>query len=796
MARKEPYVNVDEVIKDEPVRLSIDGSSNVGVVIVAPVGPKLAVVQGPDDFLKKYTIDGVTVPRDADISFINAYYMSFFSGLVVARSMNTDSTGGLQVRWIRESNQLKLVPTYFKDEVELTKKYSGLISIPEVSKIELTSVNGGWAKDEESFNSMVPESYRNVEGQDYESSKESLPWLVVNVSKSGSGKVPVKVVFPESVTLDEGSISKIGTYIDERSFKLEVNEYFMLEATELGLDSAEDLDITVYGLTTLESESVDTEFSLSIKSQSQSLTNGAQTKISNSNWGFVIDSTLYYVGDYDKVVNAIKASDGVNVSSLTSVRCDELMEDDGSYDAIAALVASLNGGDTYVATEGVDSISLYMDKYTSVTFNEVETIDSDGNSVTKKIQPVNISVGEFSESSLPEDTQGELVMTIACSTPQVSTVNPYNIKFQNQRILKGRRVFDLVLNGETYVMSFDKDAVDSSDLSCFIEQMNTIDGIEFTFTMVMNDASEVTFEDTEADFGHSFLDLEMSTEVAYKSDALNSLDDQELYQIAYLAPCGETRVSWIKAYTSLGIRRKWFTPVDVPYDRTNSNSIKQYGDNVDDDYNIYMCGPFDKNTGLTGWLNYIAGSTLYYERVMSNKANNSEFAPVFGDETGVLQYTNPVKLLKKSQREELISLGKPINYVIYDEPTGTYYMNDNWTHYTLCENVMGEESNVRMLHKISRDLDRLYRQFKAKHNTEQTRNNVNTVTDLYFKQNIMTQNYKPQEYLITCDLSNNTDAIIRARKLAIRVQVRLYNSIKYIDVINQAYSVGGAAFEE
>ena len=54
----------------------------------------------------------------------------------------------------------------------------------------------------------------------------------------------------------------------------------------------------------------------------------------------------------------------------------------------------------------------------------------------------------------------------------------------------------------------------------------------------------------------------------------------------------------------------------------------------------------------------------------------------------------------------------------------------------------------------------------------------------------MNQNYAPNEYNIICDESNNTNEIITANKLALTVQVRLYNAIKYIDVLTDVFPIG------
>jgi hypothetical protein len=665
MSRLEPYVKVIERMVDFPTRLSIDGSSNIGITIVAPTGPQLALIQGPNEFLANYTVDGLTIPRDAHISFINAYYLSFFSSLVVSRSMNSDVQGAAIITL--KSNALAVTKSYYKDGLELSTK--------------------------------------NV-----------------------------------------------------------------LSVTAIPVD--------------------------------------------RSNFGFMLDDVIYYGGDYDAVCAALRATTGtgqevvtydVDFTTYEAVAVDTLAEDTiTTSDIINCIASEINKRGNYVAIVKSGTIELYRDQNTDkAALDKTNIVNSDGELIEVNVTPVTVTASMTADTptaTLPSDSKR--LFTILVNDAGTAGVDSSKVTISKSRVFKNHKIFDLTLaygikDPETYVVSLDMDAVDSSEVNCYIDTLNTMRGLDFSIEVNDGDKNDTwTTGVTQVGFGEGFIDAAASASTPYLKSALDVLDDQENYDIAYLAPCGITSVPYVKTMISLGIKRKWFSPCDVPYDRTNANSIAAYGANIQDDYNTYMCGPFDKNIGLTGWVNYIAGTTLYYERVMSNKALNNEFAPVFDAETGRVNYTNPVKLLQKSQREQLISLGLPINYVLWDQSVQGYYFNDNWTHFSQSEAVLGEENNVRMLHKISRDLEKVYKQFKAKQNSDQTRQKVIDITNLYFQSEIMGQVTHPAEYLVICDRSNNTDAIINARKLAITVKVRMYNSIKYITVINEAYSVGGASFTE
>jgi len=87
---EEPWVRVTERVRETPNLLNIDGTANLGGVVVSPMGKRYQYISGPRDFLDKL-VGAEDLPRDSHVSLINAYYCSFFAGLVIARAMNTDA---------------------------------------------------------------------------------------------------------------------------------------------------------------------------------------------------------------------------------------------------------------------------------------------------------------------------------------------------------------------------------------------------------------------------------------------------------------------------------------------------------------------------------------------------------------------------------------------------------------------------------------------------------------------------------------------------------------------------------
>jgi hypothetical protein len=765
MARLEPYVHVEEVIKDFPTLLSIDGSANIGCTIVSAVGPQLAYIDSPSKFLKTYTKDGVTVPRDAHITWINAYYMSFFAGMVIARSMNSAAQGGLRVYRQNDDgggHSIQTIKTYYKDGIELL--YKDYLSL----KI------GANPSYDEDGDLILP----------------NWAFVLDDVVFYGGDKdeaIATLYAATPTFTRDETThkvtgLTKLTTvsYTGPDKTATEVDALFAEKAVDLSAYDSVACDV-------LFDEESDQTYQVQI-----------------------LDYIAAYLNQ-QAVYTAVRETDHLNIyrdeaTDAPVLNQITILNDDSELEQI--YIAPRATTPTVTGEDDARVVSYDVNATTVVTGGNAWCIPGEANSALATTEKAKYDV-LFPDGQPSETLDPVLLFEVICKTPGTFNDNSNVIAMSKTKSLQGHKIFTLTLrNGayndfEDYVVSLDPDGVDYSEVNCFLEGLNSIQELEFTFKVpeevqAKTGSAQYTWEKKleRAYFGEGFIKQDLSSSTAYLKQALDTLEDQELYQIAYLAPCGLTSVSYIKTYTAMGERNKWFCPVDVPYDRTNVNSITAYGRNILDSYNVYMVGPFDKNSGLTGWIVYIAATTLYYERVMINRAARSEFAPVFDMNTGLLAYTAPTKLLKKSAREQLISLSTPINYVIYNQRTKAYYLNDNWTHYSKSENIMGEECSVRMVHKISRDLQQLYQQFKARYNNDQTRRELINITDIYFQTQIMNQNFCPQEYLVICDSTNNTDYIINSRKLAVTVKIRLYKSIKYIEVLNEIYSVGGVPFTE
>lgn len=746
---EEPRVKVTEKIREYPVQLNIDGTSNVGGVIVAPCGPRLSYVAGPKDFLEKYTVDG-EIPRNADKTLVNAYYLSFSAGLVIARSMNTTAVNGL----------------FFTTEKKKESKL--LINANNESQWGLLFDNVYyWCNnDDTDWNNFIEvlKQITNDEGNPvYNAStieKIKTAGEEANVSCSDFSDLADKLA--SALSKSQGSnydavySDKVGGII----FSPDIETIYQIDdsvkSTLVGLQ---------LNIITSDSESTALVSHPINYKDGQALTESEVLKFTfpngiDGNWAFAYGTMAYYHGAIDK-----SKYDDYSLKSVSSL--GDIADSINGIQGMSAEVTKENAEITVYFSQGN---RLYIaSEDTGLNYNVVVQQANDATS---------IDMSKMMFAIYPDDAQDSNVykMTVSPNTGETFDITLFDGETYN-----------------TYTVSLVPDAVDSANSNCFIENLNAL-GIGFTIVTNPDIEEEVLWEEVPKltqvfSFGDSGLSLSGSKRVTCLINALYALEDQELYDIEYLAPLGIVDLQFIKNYILVGKNNDWFTPVDIPYQKTNANSIKGYFLNVDMHSNVMGMGPFDKNTGLTTWMNYIACSTLYYTKVMNNKAAYSEFAPVFDQTNGILDFTNPVYMLGKEDRVKLLNFKAPVNFLVYNQRLSVYYLNDNRTH-QYENNIVSEEQNRRQVNKIKKDCKRLMQRFKGRLNTTTTRSDVVSLLTYYFQTQVMNQNYKPNEYQIICDESNNTTEIITANKLAVTVRVRLENAIKFIDVLVDVFPLG------
>jgi len=683
----EPYVHVKERVRETPTLLPIDGTTNIGGVVVSPKGQLYQYIEGPQDFLDKL-VGADELPRNAHVSLINAYYCSFFSGLVIARSLNTLATQAVLID-LGES--------------------SSAISVTKLHMIKDTILNAS--------------AYMYVNSSNLMNSGDSWAFIINNTCYYNASESEYNnYIAPYLPGASKSTAIRVNTNSEDT----------ILSSILLGINSWAGFN---------GQKAVDPLFNSE----------------SNTNRGESSDNIQYesnlLVEFHDPYVPCRDASEYIVINPIFYYR-----KRTQQFDALKCIGTSLS------ISEGE----------TLCTISDLVKITRSSRIAIK-----------------------DKYLLIHMTEP--SSLNEYIINFD--KVTSLNRVYNMSIIKDDvqsiYQVSLDKDGETEDGENCFIENLNSVLS-DLQFTIVDPDGLVIDFNNntglterlTTGYFGDSGVDLEKCKEPAYLSAAVYRLGEQKDYRIEYLSEFGVTDSEYIKDYTYVGEQNYWFTPVTLPYNYSNASAMLLYGNGLRNSNNILVAGPFDKNSTFLGWPCKIAFTSLYYERVYNNRALGSEYAPCFEETNGVLNYRNPITMLGVTDRTALLNgTSGPIDSVVYNRTENTYYLNDNRCH-TTTHNVMDEEMNRRMINRMKKDVIQIMNRFKGMTNTNSTREQVEAILRLYMNQYIMTQNYKPEEYQVICDTTNNTVEIITANKLAVTLRVRLLGSIKYIDVLVDIFPLG------
>ena len=275
------------------------------------------------------------------------------------------------------------------------------------------------------------------------------------------------------------------------------------------------------------------------------------------------------------------------------------------------------------------------------------------------------------------------------------------------------------------------------------------------------------------------------------SDLKRALDQivlDEVYTTEGLCDLGNTELSFQNYMANIAINDNYFYPIST-VNSTNYMTIGNSASKIStDSYKLYMSSPWDIDTGTLGWKFYASPAVLYWEAVAKNRRNNKEFAPLLGQENGVVQYQRPATEFNKRTRQLLLS--KKINTVIWNVATQSWNMNDNYTKQS--ENtIMNDDGNSRLMIRISKAMPIILKQYIGKRISETLCKNVKKTIEYFMENTIMPMEYNIDGYLITCNYDEN---LARQNKIRVKVEVRYQRALKYIEVYNEALELN-MAFE-
>lgn len=233
-----------------------------------------------------------------------------------------------------------------------------------------------------------------------------------------------------------------------------------------------------------------------------------------------------------------------------------------------------------------------------------------------------------------------------------------------------------------------------------------------------------------------------------ESDLMKALDEisiQEVYTVEGLCDLGNTSLSLQNYMANMAINDNYFYPIST----VNSTSYLTVANNAtkisQDSYKLYLCSPWDIDTGTFGWRYYASPAVLYWEAVGRNRRNNAEFAPVMGQTNGVIQYQRPTVEFNKKTRQLLLS--KKVNTAKWNVNTQAWEMNDNYTKtVTLGSSIMADESNSRLAIRISKAMPALLRQYIGWKISQRLWESATATIDYWFKNTILPMQYTIDAY--------------------------------------------------
>jgi hypothetical protein len=113
-------------------------------------------------------------------------------------------------------------------------------------------------------------------------------------------------------------------------------------------------------------------------------------------------------------------------------------------------------------------------------------------------------------------------------------------------------------------------------------------------------------------------------------------------------------------------------------------------------------------------------------------------------------------------------------------------MNDNYTK-QIENTIMNDEANSRLMIRISKAIPVILKQFIGRKISDVLCNDVHNTINYFFKTTILPMIYTVDDYKIFCEYD---EVLARQNKIKVRVAVRYSRSLKYIEVINDAFDVG------
>lgn len=750
----EPYVKVIESVKTMPINPTAGEDLIIGAVIISDAGPSMpTLITSQKEFLatfaaeeiskdytdsldELYTGDNKTL---ASTMWLNAYRLSGAGNMLISRACKAEGLiyakpleKGKDVDYVLKDNEiLRAVDGGFKFVLDL-----GILESTGADISEVTTANDGWAisiKDIGVIGNRV-----NDNGPLYDYYVDNLYDLVQKLNETTKFYSPDYAFYSDALCTEEVEVNEDNkNIVDVKAVKFNV--------------------VYLAGEGIMEPKVVDAEGNIEYW--------GYDSKGNENNWG-----------DQDS------ATGEADVDS-TAVGCAYILPE---------------------TPDGRSIINLNSEKYSGFT-----APDFYASNLYNSRMDLTVRIRRFNHNAVQSFT-----------TSEGSTDSPYSVLSSVLDVYTKKGTQDpsaSILNYDFYEFLVMDSSVSSDPLFFNVGNVggrgdistadlnNSLGLIHLTLPQNLKDLGLNYYgyptDNTEGTEEEIYVNLRIgasdNTKALLKASnadimkGWDRIEEDERYIVEGMTDLGCTETIVQNYMANIAVNSNYFYAVST-INSTNYMVIANKKQKItQDSRKLWFGAPWDYDDGNVGYLFNCSPSVIYWETVLKNRRNNQEFAAAFGQNHGTVSFVALAKEFKKSERQLLLT--KKINTIYHDVYNELYYWNDNVVNQTE-DNVLKEECNVRLEIRISKAMPVLLNQFKGYQHSPKTRALVCDVINYWFKTYLMGLGTTIHSWEVICDESNNSDADIRANRLNVKVNVRYYNSVKYISGILKIYENAGKLF--
>ena len=765
----EPYVKVIETVKTSALNPSAGGELIVGCVLISDAGPSVpTLITSQSEFLSTYTSADVTAkyigsldtlyagadPTLASTMWMNAYRLAGSNSLLCVRASKASD-----IFFAKPLSKVSNA-TYISRDGGLMKLVEPCALVIDWDGDKATQSQSGWTLDVNGVG--IYGNYVSDDGAQYEYYMDNLVDLVNELNNTAKFFSPNYWFGETKVTVSENKISKI-----------EVEKIEGLDIDSKAEDKKK-AKIVVFEELYLGNNFLGTENKYSFFTDK-----GYNVIDINSKSEFVADK--YY------------ATNVFNSATNLRIRIRRFNHDAVMQKTITD-TASLNESSNSPWTVMTDILKTFF-KEDGVTLKNEATRDRDfyevavfDPSISSEVLFFNIGkiMGRGDMEVSEVNSNLKMIQLVLPDDMSELNLNYYGFDEDN-----GENKFEKVLN-PTAEEKEDAETITSlqnpgKDVQLELNKLYVVgngeNAVYYKF-LGKTVTSEQVYANLTIDPTESAI-LSVSDSDLKKALDLIALD--EVYVTEGLCDLGNTELSFQNYMANMAINENYFYPIST-VNSTNYMTIANNASKISQEsYKLYLSAPWDIDSGTMGWKTYMSPSVLYWEAVARNRRNNEEFRGVLGQSGGIVQYQKPLCEFNKKTRQLLLS--KRINTVLWNIQTGAWNMNDNYTKQSV-ENIMSDDGNSRLAIRISKAMPLLLRQFIGRKITKNLWDDAKAVLNYWFNSTIMPMRYTIGEYMVIIDETNNPIELQKQNKMAVTVNVRYLNSLKYITVYHNILELG------